>query len=40
MPCKVGQPHDESAPIGLIFRELRKLDFEPGDVIVGETERP
>lgn len=35
MPCKVGQPHDESAPIGPIFRELRKLDFEPGDVIVG-----
>lgn len=39
MPCRVGQCHDESAPIRLIFRELRKADFEPSDIVVRETER-
>ncbi|MFD6156532.1 hypothetical protein ACFWF7_18340 [Nocardia sp. NPDC060256] len=33
-----GQQPDQPAPIGLVFRTLRKSDFEPGDVIVGDVE--
>ncbi|MFC9439010.1 hypothetical protein [Nocardia sp. NPDC057030] len=35
---KADRQPDRPVPIGLVFRELRKSDFEPGDVIVAEAE--
>ncbi|WP_330183194.1 hypothetical protein OHB26_05795 [Nocardia sp. NBC_01503] len=38
VPCTIGRRAPASTSIGLIFRDLQKSDFEPGDVIVGEIE--
>ncbi|WP_040816627.1 hypothetical protein [Nocardia concava] len=36
VPCRIGRRAPEPTFIGLIFRDLKKSDFAPGDVLVSE----